>query len=112
MYALYRSIVDVAQSCRVSCSLTYSDIHGSVCGFFFNLKFDDQKAFSCPKHGTSPKFIVSDGKALGPLKRKVEHLTELDIADDDKTVLQQSTHFKNRIFFNKKKRKEILCASL
>ena len=74
MYALYRSIVDGAESCGVTCSLTYSDIHRSVTGFFCNLVFDIKKAFTCPTHGTSPQWIVSDGKALGPLKRRVKHL--------------------------------------
>ena len=70
MYALHRSIVDGAESCGVTCSLTYSDIHRSVTGFFCNLVFDLEKAFTCPTRGTSPKCIVSDGKALGPLKRR------------------------------------------
>ena len=60
-------------------------------------------------HGTSPKFIVSDGKALGPLKRKVAHLKELDIAEDDKSVLAQSTCFTDRIFLNIKKERVLVC---
>ena len=108
MHGLYRSIVDCAESCGVSCSLTYSDIHRAVSGFFNNLTFDTVKAFSCPTHGTSPRWIVSDGKALGPLKRKVMHLSELDVADDDNTVLRQSTHFKDRIFLNVKKERAVV----
>ena len=109
MHALYRSIVDCAESCGVSCSLTYSDIHRSVCGFFTNLVFNIEKAFSCPTHGTSPSWIVSDGKSLGPLKRNVKHLSELDIAEEDDSVLSQSTHYQNRIFLSvKKERVEIV----
>ena len=80
-----------------------------MCGFFNDLVFDNEKAFSCPTHGTSPKFIVSDGKALGPLKRKVAHLKELDIAEDDKSVLAQSTCFTDRIFLNIKKERVLVC---
>ena len=45
MYGLFRSIKDCAQSCGVSCSLAYADIHRSICGFMTNLSFDTQKAF-------------------------------------------------------------------
>ena len=45
MYSLYRSIVDGAESCGISCSLTYSDIHRAVSGFFVNLVFNVHKAF-------------------------------------------------------------------
>ena len=41
MFALYQSIVELTQSCGVSCTLAYSDIHRSVCCFF--LVFDDEK---------------------------------------------------------------------
>ena len=109
MFALFRSIVDGAESSGVSCSLTYSDIHRSVSGFFVNLVFDVQKAFSCPNHGTSPRWIVSDGKACGPLKRRVKHLRELDIADDDDSVLSQSTFYKERIFLSSKKERDLVC---
>ena len=109
MYALYRSIVDGAESCGISCSLTYSDIHRSVSGFFVNLVFDVQRAFSCPTHGTSPHWIVADGKACGPLKRRVEHVKELDIAENDDSVLSQSTAYKDRIFLNIKKERDVVC---
>ena len=33
MYALFRSIVDCAESCGITCSLTCADIHRSICGF-------------------------------------------------------------------------------
>ena len=109
MYAMYRSIVDLAESSGITCDLTYKDIHRSVCGFFSNLTFNVEKAFSCPTHGTSPKWMVADGKALGPLKRRVNHLQELDIHPEDKTVLEQSTLFKDRIFLaSKKERKAVL----
>ena len=112
MYALYRSIVEAAKSCGVTCTLTYSDIHRSVSGFFVNLKFDVEKAFSCPNHGTSPKWIVSDGKAVGPLKRRLKHLKELDVASDDINVLAQSTFSKDRIFLSRKTERDLVCKLL
>ena len=45
MHSLFRSIKDCAQSCGVSCSLSYADIHRSICGFMTNLAFDTLKAF-------------------------------------------------------------------
>ena len=108
MYALYRSIVDGAESCGITCSITYPDIHRAVCGFFCNLVFDVQKAFSCPTHGNSPRWIVADGKALGPLKRRVKQFEEFDVAADDSSVLAQSTHFKDRIFVNLKKERDAI----
>ena len=54
MHALYKGILDCAHSCGVSCSVSYSEIHKSICGFFSNLQFNVKKAFSCPTHGTSP----------------------------------------------------------
>ena len=108
MHALYKSIVDCAESCGVACSLTYADVHRGVCGFFINLKFNIQTAFSCPDHGSTPSWIVADGKALGPLKKRVKHLTELDVAKDDKSVLEQSTFYKDRIFLSSKKERGLV----
>ena len=106
--ALYKSIVSGADSCGLSSSLSYSDLHRAVCGFFCLLVFDNSKAFSCPKHKTSPKFIVSDGKALGPLKSRCKHLTELDVAKEDNKVLAQSTHHKDRVFMHVKKERAMV----
>ena len=109
MHALYRSIVDGAESCGISCSLTYSDVHRGICGFFTNLQFDITKAFTSPTHGSSPKWIVSDGKSLGPLKRRVKHLSELDLATDDSKVFSQSTFYKDRVFLTIKKERQMVC---
>ena len=105
IYGLYRSLIDAAESCGITSSLKYADLHKSVCGFFCNLQFDTAVAFSCPCHGTSPHWVVADGKALGPLKRRVEHLSEFDVRDGDSVVLEQSTNYKDRIFMNIKKGK-------
>ena len=73
-----------------------------------NLKFDLTRAFSCPRHGTSPTWIVSDGKALGPLKKRVAHLSELDVAKEDESVFNQSTHYKDRVYLYLKKERVLL----
>lgn len=109
IHALHRSVIDGAKSFGITCSLTYGDLHRSICGFFSNLEFNVEKAFSCPKHKTSPKWIVADGKAVGPLKRRVSHIKELDIADDDTNVLVQSTSFKDRLFLSFKKERTAVC---
>ena len=109
MYAMFKSIRDLSESSGITCDLTYQDIHRSVCGFFSNLTFNVEKAFACPTHGTAPKWMVADGKALGPLKRRVNHLQELDIHPEDIKVLEQSTLFKDRIFIaSKQERKAVL----
>ena len=46
---------------------------------------------------------MSDGKNVGPLKRRVDHLKELNINETDKTILIQSTKFKDRCFLSEKK---------
>ena len=103
MYAFWKSIKSSAAFSGVSCTITYNDIHRSICGFFNNLGIDYKKAFSCPVHGNSPHWLVSDGKNVGPLKRRVDHLKELDINETDKTILIQSTKFKDRCFLSEKK---------
>ena len=108
MFAYFKSISDCAKSCGVSSTLTYKDIQRSICGFFANLKFDDQKAFSCPTHGTSPQWIVADGKNVGPLKRRVSHLKELDVAEDDDAILEQSTQYSDRVFLCDIKERKLL----
>ena len=51
---------------------------------------------------------MSDGKACGPLKRRVNHIQELDVAPNDDSVLPQSTHYHDRIFLNIKKERDVL----
>ena len=76
------------------------------------MEFEVEQAFSCPDHGTSPTYIVSDGKALGPLKSKVAHLKELDVPECDTTVLDQSTTFAERTFLSIKKERDLVCKML
>ena len=59
--------------------MTYQDLNKAICGFNSVLRFDDAKVFSCPSCGTSPKYIVADGKSDGPVKRKVWTCTDFEI---------------------------------
>ena len=77
-----------------------------------NLDMDFEKAFSCPTHGNSPTWVVSDGKNVGPLQKRVDHLTELSMDQSDPKILQQSTKSKDRVFLNSKKERMIICQLL
>ena len=99
-YAEYTSITDALVSLGISSTLTYHDLHRAVCGFFRRLKFDEKVAFSCPTHGTTPRFLNTDGKNMGPTKRKVRHLEELERHPNDDEVLAQSTFFAKRVFLH------------
>ena len=68
-------------------------------GFCKNLEFDNS-VFSCPKCGSTPEYLVADGKFTGPTTRKVSHLKELDSAPGDTEVLQQGSQFKDWIFLS------------
>ena len=112
IFALWKSITNTALSCGISCSSEYNDLHRSICGIMNNLEMDFKSAFSCPTHGSSPAWVVSDGKNMGPLKRRVDHLKELDRESSDNNILAQSTTFKNRIFLNSKKERMLVCQLL
>ena len=109
IFAMWKSITNNAMFSGISCTLSYDDLHRSICGFMNNLEMDWKRAFSCPTHGSSPAWIVSDGKNLGPLKRRVNHLKELDRHETDESVLEQSTKFKDRVFLSEKKERVIVC---
>ena len=112
IFALWKSIFNTALSCGISCTLQYDDLHRSICGFMNNLEMDFKEAFSCPTHGSSPAWVVSDGKNMGPLKRRVDHLKELDRETSDENILVQSTKSKNRVFLNSKKERLLVCQVL
>ena len=98
IYAEYRTITESLESLGIESTLTYNDLHRAVCGFKRRLKFDEKVAFSCPTHGNTPRFLSVDGKNMGPTKRKVKNLKELERHDEDNEVLPQSTVFASRVF--------------
>ena len=97
IHAFFKSISEMSASAGLSSSLLYDDIHRSICGFFFVLSFDESKAFQCPKHGSSPVWLNTDGKCLGPTKKRVKGLKELEPHEDDTEVFSQSTTFQDRV---------------
>ena len=107
-YPEYKSIAESLASIGISGTLTYKDLHRAVLGFFRRLKFDERTAFSCPDHGVTPRFLNTDGKNMGPTKRKVKHLSELEKHPDDDDVLPQSTFFHKRVFLPKIKERHLV----
>ena len=89
-YPEYKSIAESLASIGISGTLTYKDLHRAVLGFFRRLKFDERTAFSCPDHGVTPRFLNTVGKNMGPTKRKVKHLSELEKHLDDDDVLLEN----------------------
>ena len=72
--------------------MKYKDLHQAIFGLFKQLKFVEEKAFSCPTHENNSRFINTDGK-------KVSHLSELEKYPEDNEVLPQSTFIEKRVFF-------------
>ena len=108
--AMFESIKDNSEAYGVTSSVVYSNIHRATIGFFRNLQFDDKYAFSCPNHGVNPKWIVADGKNIGPTKSKCKNLNELDCNPDDTEVLSQSTTNKDRTFLSNKIERSLVCS--
>ena len=109
MHALFQSRSQSLRSLGINSTLTYQDLNKSICGFFSVIRFNDSEVFSCPACGLSPKYLVADGKADGPVKRRVDHLGELDHAEEDEEVLPQASHFKDRVFLSEiRERKMVL----
>ena len=84
-------------SVGIKSTLTQKDFTRATNGFISKIKFHvDIKTFSCPNCGTSPKYLVADGKEDGPSKRKVSHLKEFGRADGDNSFLPQGITPDNR----------------
>ena len=85
----------------VTTSLTVQDLTRAVTGFAAMLKFRKED-FVCDKCGDTPEYIVCDGK------RKVNHLTELDRAEEDNSPLQQGLQFSQRVFLSRKAERDLV----
>ena len=59
--------------------------------------------------GIPLNILFFDGKTDGPTKRKVEHLHELDKAEDDDSPLCQGSLFADRVFLSDKKERKLVC---
>ena len=110
--AQYASILDNNESNGTTSQLTYNDLHRAVVGFFRNLDINTELAFSCPNHGSKPKWITADGKNLGPTKKRCKNVSELDRHPEDDQKLAQSTAFKDRVFLPLAEERVLVCALL
>ena len=100
-------------SIGVQTTLTQQDFSRACSGFVAKLVFHpDLKTFSCPKCGTTPEYLVADGKSNGPTKRKIEHIKEFSAADDDHNILRQGSKFKDRIFLVSNQERQEICSVL
>ena len=107
MNAIYSSRSTTFSSLGVTTSLTVKDLTKAITGFATMLKFRNED-FKCNNCGDTPDYIVCDGKSIGPAKRKVNHLTELDRAEDDDTPLLQRPKFPDRMFLNRKAERDFV----
>ena len=82
MNATFNSRKTVLSDIGVKSSLSYITFVRACTGYAKIIKFRKED-FLYPSCGDSPSYIVFDGKKDGPTKRKVEHLQELDKAEDD-----------------------------
>ena len=107
---LYRSRCERLNSIGVKTSLTLKNFNRAANGFISQIEFHNElKAFSCPKCGTSPNYLVADGKSDGPTKRKVEHLKEFGPAEDDTDCMSQGSRYKDRLFLPDYQERQTIC---
>jgi hypothetical protein len=92
-------------------SLSYSLFLRACTGYAQMIVFKKED-FLCPNCGDSPSYIVCDGKTDGPTKRKVEHLKELDKAEEDESDLCQGSFFHDRVFLSDNKERKLVCSLL
>ena len=111
MNATYNSRKSALSDIGLKSSLGYSTFLRAFTGYIKIVQFRKED-FLCPSCGPSPCYLVCDGKTDGPTKRKVEHLKELDRAEDDTSVLCQGSFFENRVFLFEKKERRLVCQLL
>ena len=80
----------------IESSVSYQTFRHACTGYAKMVQFKKED-FLCPSCGDSPNYIVCDGKTNGPTKRKVDHLHELDRAEDDESVLAQGSSFERSV---------------
>ena len=107
MNAVHSSRAESLSSLGITSSLTVKDLTRAITGFSKMMKFRDED-FQCNNCGETPEYIVCDGKSIGPAKRKVEHLEELDREDGDMTPLGQGSNFKDRVFLSMKQERDLV----
>lgn len=101
MNSIYQSRSTVFSSLGLKSGISYQDFARACSGYASMMKFRKED-FLCSSCGQTPRYLVADGKMCGPTSRKVKHLSELDRHEDDDTVLEQGSHFKDRVFLFRK----------
>ena len=103
-----KTLEDNCQTTGRQFSLSYKKWLQAINAFKANLEIDYDEAFTCIRCQGEPSYITCDGKALAPLKRKLIplKLSELSSHVEDKEVLQQGSHHKDRVFFIFQERKK------
>ena len=107
MNAIYNSRAATLGSLGLQTTLTVKDLTKAITGFIQMLKFSNED-FLCTTCGDTPEYIVCDGKSIGPAKRKVEHLSEFDRAEEDLATMQQGSKFKDRVFLGDKQERDLV----
>ena len=95
MNASFNARKTALSSIGLKSSLSYPIFLRACTGFAQMIRFRKED-FLCSSCGDSLPYIVCDGKAEGPSKRKVSHLEELDRCEGDVSVLCQGSLFKDR----------------
>ena len=105
MNAIHSARAEALSSLGVRTSLSVKDLTRATTGFATMMRFRKED-FLCNHCTDTPPYIVCDGKSIGPAKRKVNHLEELDRADDDDTPLPQGSRFSERVFLSSKQERD------
>ena len=80
-----------------SSSLKKENWNKAVRGFVSRLRYS-KDTWLCPRCTDTPPHLVADGKFLGPAKRKVDHLRELNHHEEDEELLTRASQFSDRVF--------------
>lgn len=87
-------------------SLTYKEFLHSISGFRSLLSFPGG-VFTCPSCTSKPPYIAFDGTDVGPAKKTVEHLSEMDQPGGEDLLSQGST-FEDRTFLQMYQERELV----
>ena len=101
--ALHHARLTSMKSIKQKSTLTEQDFNKAVTGFVRNIQLKEED-FVCPKCGPTPDYIVADAKICS-IKCDIEELT---CKEGDTQVLSRGSKFKDRIFLDRKKERDLL----
>ena len=98
------------KSIGMQCSLNIKTFTRAVIGFASNIKFlkTDWMCEFCGAGGDTPRYLVCDGKQVGPTKKRVKHLKELGVCNSDQCILQRGSHSRDRIFLARQDERDLV----